>query len=315
MLSVTQNLQARASLYKRVRSYFDKTGVLEVSTPVLSFAGNTDPAIESFSAGYIGAGSEATMYLHTSPEFFMKRLLCAGSGSIYQIARVFRQGEQGRFHNPEFAMLEWYRLDFDYRQLMRDVQELIFSLTDKQLPVSCITYRELFQSIAIDPFNCDEEQLRQKAVSCGIDLFDTQSLDIDSWLDLLMTHVLEPAMDKAALTFVYDYPVSQASLAKIRDAQIPVAERFELYFGGMEMANGFSELTDAAQQRWRFDNDNKLRAVRGQKPVPPDEHFLQALQNGMPDCSGVALGLDRLLMILQQQQSISDVTEFAWQSV
>ncbi len=303
-------LAARAGLYRRIRQYFDETGVMEVMTPVLSFAGNTDPAIESFQSTYIRGHQRRPMYLHTSPEFFMKRLLCQGSGSIYQLCPVFRLEEQGCQHNPEFAMLEWYRLNFDYRQLMQDVAALISSVTGMSPVVSEVSYRQLFEPWQIDPHTASADQLAALAGRQGIDLYNSDDFSIDQWLDLLMTHVVEPAMDPQQMLFVYDFPQSQASLAKCRHEDVSVAERFELYWGGMELANGFSELTDAAEQRKRFEQDNLKRQRLGLQPVAVDEHFLAALEQGMPACSGVAMGIDRLLMIMLQAANIDEVLTF-----
>lgn len=303
-------LSARAKLYEKIRAYFRRKGVMEVVTPVLSFAGNTDPAIESFSTV-----SDKLMYLHTSPEFFMKRLLAEGSGSIYQICNVFREGEVGRFHNPEFSMLEWYRLDYDYRQLMNDVEGLIRSVADHDLDVDRISYLQAFQAAGINPHTADSRLLAASAREHGIDIDSADRLQKNQWLDLLMTHLVEPAFDKEKLTFVYDYPASQASLAKISVAEYPVAERFELYWQGVELANGFSELQDAAEQRKRFESDNLQRKASAQASIPLDEQFLLALEKGLPVCSGVALGLDRLLMVLEGASSLSEVIAFPLSAV
>jgi len=314
MTANRQMLEARAGLYRQIRDYFDKTGVMEVVTPVLSFAGNPDPAIDSFSTDYAYSYDSRSMWLHTSPEFFMKRLLCQGSGSIYQICQVFRQGEKGRFHNPEFAMLEWYRIGYDYQQLMQDVQQLITSLTDTQPKIKMMTYQQLFDELAINPLQAEVGELAEVAKKQGVNLHNAD-LSRDQWLDVLMSHVLEPAMDKQVLTFVYDYPESQASLARIRRDTVAVAERFELYWGGVELANGFTELTDANEQRKRFERDLVSREANGQGTVAIDENFLTALTQGMPECSGVALGLDRLLMVLQGADSLEKVLSFHLEQV
>ena len=303
-------LHKRAQLYENIRSYFKREGVMEVVTPVLSFAGNTDPAIESFVTA-----SDKPMYLHTSPEFFMKRLLAEGSGSIYQICNVFREGESGRFHNPEFSMLEWYRIGYDYHQLMDDVASLISSLVDQQLEIDKISYLQAFQAVGINPHEADTARLAESASEHGIDMDSADSLAKNQWLDLLMTHVVEPRLDKDKLTFIYDYPASQASLAQISVAEYPVAERFELYWNGVELANGFSELQDAAIQRARFETENAQRIASGQNAMVLDEQLLRALEKGLPSCSGVALGLDRLLMILQGATSLSEVMPFPLSAV
>ena len=310
-------LEVKARLYADIRAYFNKTGVMEVHTPVLSFSGNTDPQIESFTTMYSGAAEQKlkTMYLHTSPEFFMKRLLSQGSGSIYQLASVFRQAEVGRFHNPEFEMLEWYRVDFNYQELMDDVVSLIYSLSQREISVNKISYEQAFKSILVNPHNCSIEKLNQVANNHGISLQTSEDLDKDQWLALLMTHVIEPSFDKEKLTFIYDFPASQASLAKIRQDKFPIAERFELYWGGVELANGFTELLDEDEQRNRFIHDNELRVQVGLNEVSIDELFLDALVKGLPACSGVAIGLDRLLMVLAQLDSLKEAMAFDIDSV
>lgn len=295
----------RAEILGNVRQYFAENHVLEVSTPVLAFTGNTDPFIDSFKTS-----SSAPLYLHTSPEFFMKRLLVGGSGSIYQICNVFREGESGRFHNPEFSMLEWYRIDYDYQQLMDDVVSLISEVSDKTPEVIKISYQQAFKSLEINPHAATEEQLAALTEKQGISVQGMGRMSRDDWLNLLMSHVIEPGFDKEKLTFVFDYPASQASLAKVRKDRYPVAERFELYWGGVELANGFTELQDADEQRWRFNHDNQRRLKAGLEEVPVDEKFLEALAQGLPACSGVALGLDRLLMVISGASSIDQVMSF-----
>ncbi len=293
---------------------------MEVSTPALSFAGNTDPVIESFVCEYQGPGHAAgsPMYLQTSPEFFMKRLLAAGSGSIYQIARVFRNNEAGRWHNPEFSLLEWYRLAFDYHALMNDVASLLDDLFARKLTVRKYSYRELFeQHFSVNPHQVTAETLKQKAGSLKLHDVMELVLDTDGWLELLMNRIIEPAFDPEELTFVYDYPVSQASLAKVRDESgEKVAERFEVFLGGAELANGFTELQDADEQRRRFQRDNDKRKNQGKRIMPLDTGFLNALSEpGLPACSGVALGLDRLLMLISGRSSIKDVLAFPVETV
>jgi lysyl-tRNA synthetase class 2 len=240
----------------------------------------------------------------------MKRLLAEGSGSIYQVCNVFRRDEAGRFHNPEFAMLEWYRLDYDYQQLMDDVSSLMQSVTGNHTEVIKLTYQQAFKQLQINPHSASPEQLENAAGQAGIAFQSSEPLNKDQWLDLLMSHVIEPSFAADKLTFVYDYPASQAALAKVRKDKYPVAERFELYWGGVELANGFTELQDASEQRWRFEQDNKKRIKAGQSPIPMDEKFLVALQKGLPACSGVALGLDRLLMVLSGASSINEAISF-----
>ncbi len=307
-------LRYRAGVLRRIRDFFDRLGVLEVDTPVCSRHATTDPAIESFSTRYTGpgAGRGLNAYLQTSPEFFMKRLLCADSGPIYQICKVFRDGELGRRHNPEFTLLEWYRPGYDHHALMDEVTKLVQSLADEPLGVEKFSYREIFeQALDLDPHIADLRSLRECAIAQGI--AGAEDLDLphrDGWLDLLMTHRIEADLGRAGLTFVYDYPASQAALARISDGDPPVALRFELYWKGVELANGFFELQDAEAQRARFEADNRQRALNGATLKPADEWLLEALQQGLPECAGVALGIDRLLMVLSGRQEIREVLSF-----
>jgi lysyl-tRNA synthetase class 2 len=287
---------------------------MEVETPVCSAYGGTDPALASLTSRYTGPGAPQgqDLFLHTSPEFPMKRLLAAGCGPIYQICRVFRDGEAGRLHNPEFTLLEWYRPGFDHHRLMEELAELINSLLPEPRPVERLSYGELFQRyLAINPHRARVDELRQCAEGNNIPGVDSLQLaERDGWLDLLLSHLIEPELGRDRLTFVYDYPASQASLARLREGDPPVAQRFELYMGGMELANGFFELTDAQEQRHRFAADNSRRQREGLPQVPMDEHLLAALKRGLPECAGVALGIDRLLMVLTGASHIREVLAF-----
>jgi len=306
-------LRERARLLARLRRFFDDLGVLEVETPICSRAGVTDPAIDSMTTRYTGPGAATGQprYLQTSPEFPMKRLLASGSGPIYQICRVFRDGEVGRFHNPEFTLLEWYQPGYDHHRLMDQVSALVRSLQPGCSAELRLSYGALFQRfLGLDPHQATTGLLKQVAVERGIT--PGTRLGRDGWLDLLLTHYIEPQLPKG-LCFIYDYPASQASLARLRPGDPMVAERFELYLDGLELANGFHELTDAVEQRRRFNRDQREREEAG-RPIPPmDEALLQALQAGLPDCSGVALGIDRLLMRLADAAHIDEVLAFPWQ--
>lgn len=301
----------RAQVLSRIRALFAGRGILEVDTPALSSSANPDPAIESFC---VESGGQAH-YLHTSPEFAMKRLLAAGSGDIYQLCKVFRQGERGRNHNPEFTLLEWYRLGLDHHQLMQEVAELIISLADQEgmnLTLKTVTYREIFQQrLNIDPFVTGTEALSQVAREQGIDVDGeaVHCLDEDQWLDLLLSHCIMPELPARQLTLLHDYPASQASLARLNGDGFTAA-RFEVFWGSLELANGFHELQDSREQRERFEHDNAARAREQAHSVPLDEHLLQALEHGLPDCSGVALGIERLLMKLLGEDSIDAVMAF-----
>jgi lysyl-tRNA synthetase class 2 len=296
-------LQMRAGMLAQIRRFFTDRDVLEVETPVLSQAGTTDPNIESFRTRYEGPGLPAgqTLYLATSPEFHMKRLLAAGSGDIYQISRVFRQTEFGRWHNPEFTLLEWYRIGFDMRALMREVEQLVRQLLAPQhefLATEFISYREAFQRhLSIDPLTASPRQLQQCASSLQIEVSGLAPNDRDAWLDLLMSHGVQPQLGKTGMCFVYDYPATQAALARVRPEAIPVAERFELFIDGVELANGFHELDDAQEQARRFERDLAIRQQRGAEKVTSDPYLIEALRHGLPDCCGVAVGVDRLLQI------------------
>ncbi len=307
-----QMLQARAKLVGDIRQYFRNSGVLEVETPLLSRHGTTDPAVESFSSRYSGPllGIDKQLYLHTSPEFPMKRLLAAGSGAIYQMCKVFRQGELGRFHNPEFTLLEWYRPGYDHHQLMTEVTGLIDLLIPGKANNS-YSYQALFQQfLGIDPHDTGIAQLKGVALDRGLLGAETMELSsIDGWLDLLLTHLIEPKLPRG-LCFIYDFPTSQASLAQVREGSPSVGERFELYLDGVEIANGFHELTDSAEQAKRFEAENLERHRAGLELMPMDEYLIQALEQGLPDCAGVALGLDRLLMLKTGAQSLQEVLAF-----
>ncbi len=291
-------------MLQRIRAFFMQRGVLEVETPLLSAAGNTDPSIESIRL--FGEG-----YLHTSPEFPMKRLLAAGSGDIYQICKVFRRGEAGRYHNPEFTMLEWYRLGFDAPQLIDEVLVLIRMLAaddGMQMTEARITYQSLFvTTLGLDPLTADLTELEGVALELG--LHPGCDMPRDDWLDLLLSHCITPDFPPDRLTVITDYPASQAALARL-NADGQTAARFEVYWGGVELANGYHELTDGAEQRRRVQQELRERQQRNLSSVPVDERFLQAIDAGLPDCAGVALGIDRLLMKLLGAEHIREVISF-----
>jgi len=315
-------IKIRATLLARIRSFFAQKEVLEVDTPGLSRFGCTDPAIESFRSSYRGPHSAdgLPLYLHTSPEFFMKRLLAAGCGPIYQLVHVFRNGEFGRKHNPEFMMLEWYRPGMDHHALMDEIDGLLaFTLEgffDYYRPAQRISYRQWFlDATGLDPWSDSVAAFRRFAeqqlasVPAGMD-----DAELDPWLDLLVTHWLEPRFADQVL-FVVDYPPSQAALARIREDSLAVAERFELFFNGVELANGFHELVDAGQQRQRFKNENRIREQSGQPAIDYDEHLVAALQSGLPACSGVSIGFDRLVMLAAGLSELGAAIPFSFQRV
>ncbi len=303
-------LRQRAALLARTREFFAERGVLEVETPALSCAGVSDPHIESLVTRR--AGVHRPLYLHTSPEFPMKRLLAAGSGDIYQLCRVFRDGEHGRWHNPEFTLLEWYRVGFDEARLMSEVEALAARLLAPQHrlgPAERLTYSEALHRYAgVDAHGATERDLERAAAAQGIDC--KADLDRDAKLDLLMGLVVGPQLGRERPCFIVDYPASQASLARLKPGLPRVAARFEFYLDGLELANGFHELSDAAEQRSRFTRDLELRRARGQPQPPLDERLLAALEAGIPDCAGVALGFDRLVAIAIGATHLSQAIAF-----
>jgi lysyl-tRNA synthetase class 2 len=302
-------LRERASLLARCREFFAARGVLEVETPVLAQATATDVHLASLATRI--SGRPGPYYLQTSPEYAMKRLLAAGSGDIYQICKVFRDAERGALHNPEFTMLEWYRVGFDHGRLMDEVEALLALLLAERLalPAERLAYREAFgRALGIDPLTAPLATLAALAEErAGAAALGDER---DLYLDLLMGTVVGPALGRGRITFVHSYPASQAALARLLPGAPPVAARFEAYVEGLELCNGFHELADAAEQRRRFVADRRLRAERG-LPVPPiDERLLAALAAGLPECAGVALGLDRVLMLATGCGSIGEVLTF-----
>lgn len=307
-------LRLRAQANAAIRAFFGARGVLEVETPILSQAGNTDPNIASFSLEFSGRtdGASRTRWLRTSPEFALKRLLAAGIGDCYELGRVFRDGEAGGRHNPEFTMLEWYRIGWDHLRLADETVELVqalLALVGREASVARIAYRELYrQTLGIDPMAAGIDALR---AAFGDIAIDPQGLTRDDWLDLLMTHHIQPRFPPNQLLVVHDYPASQCALARVAERDgVQVAERFELYLGALELANGYHELLDAAEQRSRFERDLAVRGSRGAESPRIDEGLLSALAHGMPACAGVAMGVDRLLMAMLGTQKIADVLAF-----
>jgi len=307
-----ENLKIRARVLQSIRAFFAARNVLEVETPILSLSAITDPQLESF----VTQLHQKDFYLHTSPEFYMKRLLASGSGDIYQVARVFRVDEQGRNHNPEFSMLEWYRLGYDHHDLMDEMENLIMELfghdQSGKLNFKRISYQQAFQEeLKIDPLEATAALLKQCAQDNDVEIPQGMDLeDKDMWLDWLMVARIAPGFSKDSFTFLYDYPASQAALARLSQTDSRVAHRFELFYGELELANGFYELTDTQEQAERFEKENQQRLLRNQKAMPVDNHFLKALESGLPECSGVAIGLDRLLMVMTGASKISDVISF-----
>lgn len=308
-----ESLRQRAAVYRHIREFFHSRNVLEVETPILSQAGNTDPNIASFHLEYNGpsTGGGRRRWLRTSPEFPLKRLLAGGIGDCYEIGKVFRDGEFGRRHNPEFSMLEWYRLGWNHLQLAEEAVSLLqelFAAVGKPLRVRDIAYRDLFrEALGLDPLLADESEL-EAAVSRRIRVAQ-EGLRRDDLLDLLLTHVIEPAFADDQLTVIRDFPASQCALAKLRMGDVPVAERFEIYLGATELANGYHELNDSDEQRHRFEKDRSRRLAAGIETPDLDERLLQSLAS-LPDCAGIAMGLDRLLLCLLEKTAMSEVMAF-----
>jgi len=298
-------------MLEAAREFFKQRAVLEVETPILSAAAVSDPHIESLTTQIAGVPGRA--YLCPSPEYAMKRLLADGSGDIFQICKVFRDAERGRWHNPEFTMIEWYRIGFDDVTLMDEIEMLIGLLlapVRTLKPAERLSYSAALRRHAgVDAFSSSDAELLEASISHGITC--EAELDRDAKLDLLMGLVVGPRLGFEGPSFVCDYPASQAALARLRPADPRVAARFELYVDGLELANGFHELVQPKEQRERFTHDLTLRRARGQDQPPLDENLLAALEHGMPDCAGVALGFDRLVAIALGANRLADVLSFS----
>lgn len=309
--ALISHLKQRAKLIAKIRDFFAERDVLEVETPLLCYSTATDPHIQSFETLFSQAGGNhhQKLFLQTSPEFPMKRLIAAGVGSIYQICKAFRNEESGRLHNPEFTILEWYRMDFDHHQLMDEVDSFLHVILNSD-KAKRITYHQLFVDyLQIEPHVASDEALQNCAQQKGLVLKDTD-LTRDDWLQLLMSHFIEPQLGFDAPVFVYDFPASQAALSKIRNENPLVAERFEVYIQGLEIANGYHELCESNEQQKRFESDQHKREVLGRSAIPLDTRLLAALAQGMPACAGIALGIDRLVMLALQRDHIADVIAF-----
>ncbi|HUG97921.1 MAG TPA: EF-P lysine aminoacylase EpmA [Gammaproteobacteria bacterium] len=310
-------LRLRARALQRVRAFFADRGLLEVDTPQLSAAAATDLHLESLQVSQ--PGGAALGWLHTSPEFPMKRLLAAGAGDIWQLARVFRGAESGRRHNPEFTLLEWYRVGWNAAALMDEVDDFLRAVAGPenrgQIPIEVrrLSYREAFTSYAgFDPFVAATDDIVRQLARHGVAVPNSLGDDRAACLDLAMATLVEPALDPRQPTFICDFPATHAALARLKPGNPPVADRFELFLGGMELANGFHELTDAAEQAGRFEADLDARRARGLVEPPMERRLIAAMTQGLPDCAGVALGFDRLVMILAGASHIDEVLAFPW---
>ncbi|HKE43764.1 MAG TPA: EF-P lysine aminoacylase EpmA [Steroidobacteraceae bacterium] len=307
-----RTLQLRAALLETARAYFRSEGVMEVETPVLGHATVTDVHLASLHTRIAGHGE---FYLQTSPEYAMKRLLATGAGDIYQVARVFRDAERGALHNPEFTLIEWYRRGFDAMALMQDAARLLERLLAPHRTLRApdwVTYHEAVRTHAgLDATSAPVAELKACLTAHGIAIpRGLAASDRDGYLDLLVATIVAPKLGKGGLTFLHDYPASQAALARLKTDDPTLAERFEIFLEGIELANGFHELADSTEQRARFNADLKLRRARAMQSPPIDERLLQALSFGLPDCSGVALGFDRVVMLAAGAEKIEQVLAF-----
>ncbi len=308
-------LRLRAQILDDIRRFFSTRAVLEVETPVLSYSSGTDPQLDFFTTDYCSPPLQHTLFLQTSPEFAMKRLLAAGSGSIYQICKAFRNGESGRFHNPEFTLLEWYRVGFTLPQLMDEIAELMAVLFNGHRalkPTQRFSYQEIFKCYTgLNPLQFSyqdycayalENQLSDAVSICGYD----HAL----WLDFIFSHKVQPRLGENSVCMVHGYPVCQSSLARINEYNSQITDRVEVFLNGIELGNGYYELTDAKEQERRFDQEIAIRQQRKYPVTVKNKHLVAALEAGLPECSGIAIGLDRLLMLLANSATINDVLNF-----
>ncbi|KJY82628.1 poxB regulator PoxA [Vibrio galatheae] len=307
-----EQLKRRADILAQIRQFFAQRDVMEVDTPAMSHATVTDIHLHTFQTEFVGPGyaGGSKLYFMTSPEFHMKRLLAAGSGCIYQINKAFRNEENGRYHNPEFTMLEWYRVDFDHHKLMDEMDDLL------QLVLKCgaaqrMTYQQAFLDVlGVCPLEGSMQELKVVAGKLGLSDIAEPEDDRDTLLQLLFSIGVEGKIGQKVPAFVYDFPASQAALAKINEQDQRVADRFEVYFKGIELANGFHELDNPQEQLNRFEQDNSKRVTMGLSAQPIDHHLIAALEAGLPECAGVALGVDRLIMLAIGCDHIDQVTAF-----
>lgn len=308
-----KTLELRAAILSDIRSFFFERSVLEVETPVLSVSGTPELGLESLETQLAGPRQE-TLYLHTSPEHAMKRLLAAGSGDIFQLCKVFRDAELGRWHQPEFTMLEWYRIDWDEKKLMQEAELLLKILLKHHYllgPSNFLSYREAFNThLAVNPLK-ETTELAKKLATRGIDI--PTEIDWNGLLDLALSSIVLPALDPSVITFIFDFPADQAQLARIKyDSGEQIAARFEVFFQGLEIGNGFGELTDPTEQRNRFEMALMQRKYQ-KRPIPPiDDKLLAALENGLPACAGMAMGIDRIVALVGKLPNVAKAISFAY---
>ncbi|MDG2365636.1 MAG: EF-P lysine aminoacylase EpmA [Methylococcaceae bacterium] len=309
-------LQLRAQVYASIRAFFKSRCVLEVETPLLSQASGTEPTIQFFETHDQSGLKQHRLFLQTSPEFAMKRLLAASSGSIFQLAKAFRKGEVGRFHNPEFTLLEWYRIGFDLDALMDETADLLVILLPSLANQKArkLPYKTLFKdAVGVDPLSASVTDF--SAAADRFELPDAKSIcgqDRSTWLDFLFSCVVQPVLVNTPLVMVYDYPACQASLARLKRDDKTVCERFEVFVKGIELGNGFFELSDPVEQSRRFNREIAHRQHGGLPAAVKDQRLIAALEKGLPHCSGIAIGMDRLLMLRAGVDDISEVLSFGF---
>jgi lysyl-tRNA synthetase class 2 len=303
-------------MLQTIRQFFAEKNVLEVETPILCHTAGTDPNLDFFTTELNWSPENPRLYLQTSPEFAMKRLLAGGSGSIYQICKAFRNGESGRFHNPEFTLLEWYRVGYDLQQLMDEVDELIgvlFAGVRTLKPTQQVSYHSLFQfHTGLNPLIFSYQEYLNYAEGCGLEYAASVcGQDHAVWLDFIFSHQIQPQLEFNRLLMVYEYPACLSSLARINEHNALATDRVEVFLDGVELGNGYYELRDACEQEQRFDKEISIRMANNRPKVAKDQRLLAALTAGLPDCSGIAIGLDRLLMLLSESSTIEDVLPFS----
>jgi len=309
--SKPETLIDRAQMLRSARNFFFERSVIEVDTPILSQAAPIDAHIDVMTLSFKD-GSHG--YLHTSPEYAMKRLLALGMKDIYQLSHVYREGELGPLHNPEFTMVEWYRLGIDLLQMIEETEDFI-RLFLGELPTERITYRQaLIKYAGLDYVPATPDEINECARSHGLILSQEAKLwDKDTLLQALMSFVVEPHLGKNTLCTIYQFPATQAALAKTATINNETtASRFEIYYKGIELANGYHELTNAAEQRRRFNESNQKRALLGKEQLKIDENLLSALEKGLPDCCGVAVGFDRLMLLRLGKKTLAEILPFSW---
>ena len=302
----------RAAILKKIRAFFEKRNILEIDTPIMSYSNVTDPNIECISVAPL-AGDDHQYHLHSSPELNMKRLLAGGFPDIYQICKVFRDNEYSSRHQPEFTIIEWYRKNYDLTKIMNETIEFIEMIIKTSRTISnpnFLSYHEIFfQTLGVNPLSTTTKKLA-KIANENLNLSTSLNMDRDQWLDLLMVNCITPKIPSDRLTIIYHYPASQAVLAKICRKNNKVAERFEVFFGSLELANGYAELTNFKEQQRRFKSDQLTRKSRELTSKTPDIKYAAAMKSGLPECSGVAVGLDRLMMIDLKVSDINSTQHF-----